>query len=167
MNISILLSRVFLVFASTFLLVHANPVQLSNSAEKHPLAPSPYAQASASPKRNVIYGGSLPGEQPGDLNCWPTDFKWNGADDIAVDNGIDRMQHMAGDCGFDSGCIRVSCSYNAAIWMCNNFRISIPCATVGNYAERIRHGCPLRNLAVLGQQFDKRNFNVIVRKDGC
>ena len=92
-----------------------------------------------------------------------------------IDEGIKYLHGISGDCKVDAGprvCSRVSCSYSAAIWLCNDTKedLWIPCSKVGDYAQDIRDKCwfnaspgaPVWLPVVRGQEFDTENWNVIL-----
>lgn len=61
-----------------------------------------------------------------DVNCIPVQGQnWQRADEVVIGQGIQylRDNHLTCWVGAHS-CVRVSCSYNAAIYLCNN--VSIP-----------------------------------------
>jgi hypothetical protein len=81
-------------------------------------------------------------------------------------------------------CARISCSYGAAIWLCNDntYPIWPSCRYLATYAEDILGTCAdmylapgskgwglfdQRDLRVNGQEFDTDNYNVIVGVDAC
>lgn len=52
--------------------------------------------------------------------------KWRGAVTGEIKKGIDYLRRVGGKPRLDSGkCSRVSCSWNAAIWWCNDVRLSV------------------------------------------
>ncbi|KAI0123741.1 hypothetical protein BJ170DRAFT_712920 [Xylariales sp. AK1849] len=93
--------------------------------------------------------------------------------------GVEYLQNIPGGCHQEPGpqvCSRVSCSYNAAIWCCNDndHDIWVPCHTLGDYAFEIRQKCMTMvhqdadsRWTVQGQWFDSENWNVIVGRDDC
>lgn len=78
------------------------------------------------------------------MNCG-----WGGkgrAGVLAIKEGIDYLQGIDGYCGLDDGpykCARVSCSWDSAIWLCNDndTPLRVPCKDLGPFAAKIREGC--------------------------
>lgn len=71
-------------------------------------------------------------------------------------------------------CSRVSCSYNSAIFLCNenDFSIAPECKLVADYAFKVIQDCkyplPPKGLYVNGQHFNESgSWNVVVRHDKC
>ncbi|KAL2813072.1 hypothetical protein BDW59DRAFT_167617 [Aspergillus cavernicola] len=71
-------------------------------------------------------------------------------------------------------CSRVSCSWDSAIWWCNDTRETKSLRSFNDIAigvQAIWSECSFRepgyNMVVSGQAFHKTNWNVIVRKDSC
>ncbi|KAF4458844.1 hypothetical protein FALBO_14406, partial [Fusarium albosuccineum] len=88
----------------------------------------------------------------------------------AIEEGIQYLQTRLGNapCGLDNGprvCTRVSCSYDSAIWLCNDNSgpLQVACGQVGDLAQRILFGCPNPQ----GQFFTNANWNVIIGKEEC
>ncbi|KAI0132840.1 hypothetical protein BJ170DRAFT_592778 [Xylariales sp. AK1849] len=104
------------------------------------------------------------------------DLKW-------IEKGIDYLRNIPGECRKDARpnadhakCSRVSCSYSAAIFYCNdNFhQVWTSCASLGDRARSIANECQyqaksinLPEWRVVGQQFDTDGWNVIVASDDC
>ncbi|CAJ2504629.1 Uu.00g120230.m01.CDS01 [Anthostomella pinea] len=92
-----------------------------------------------------------------------------------LQDGINYLKKHDRPCTADPGprvCARISCSWNSAIWLCNDTPngISHACADLATYVEDIREECHVgvgRELLIQGQQFDTENFNVLVGKDNC
>ncbi|RSL66562.1 hypothetical protein CEP54_003648 [Fusarium duplospermum] len=110
----------------------------------------------------------------GKINCG-----WGGkgrAGVLAIKEGIDYLQGINGYCGLDDGpykCARVSCSWDSAIWLCNDndTPLRVPCKDLGPFAAKIREDCMSSGWSepmTQGQLFsDEGNWNVIVGKDSC
>ncbi|KAJ6540852.1 hypothetical protein DFH09DRAFT_1175448 [Mycena vulgaris] len=67
-------------------------------------------------------------------------------------------------------CSRISCSYNAAIYFCNdnNGHISPQSFYLASYAADILPACSAYyDYSATGQEFDTDNYNIIVRSDNC
>ncbi|RHZ53257.1 uncharacterized protein CDV56_105933 [Aspergillus thermomutatus] len=104
---------------------------------------------------------------------------------VTIMQGIDYLKGLTGVCGVAAGprvCARISCSYNAAIWLCNDnaWYIQPSCSYLGTYAEDIVSTCAHVDFnsgtkgwgtqwsdTVNGQEFDTDNYNVIVGVDSC
>ncbi|KAL3489206.1 hypothetical protein BJX62DRAFT_209728 [Aspergillus germanicus] len=102
---------------------------------------------------------------------------WEPAGYHAINEGIAYLRGLSGRPGMRAGpsaCGRVSCSWNAAIWWCNDANefkllesynsiadgaaiLSQHCFRDGNWEPRV----------VGGQIFHETNWNVIVREDEC
>ncbi|PGH07502.1 hypothetical protein GX51_01803 [Blastomyces parvus] len=109
---------------------------------------------------------------PGSLFCnnWPQ---------LAVSNlheGIQYLLGLNGKCYVGAGagkkCIRVSCSWSAAIWLCNDNKnpIGVPCREIGGTANHIAHNCHGSSSTigyVSGHMFKSGKWNVIVREGNC
>ncbi|KAI1075520.1 hypothetical protein F5B20DRAFT_585116 [Whalleya microplaca] len=94
--------------------------------------------------------------------------------------GIDYLSRLTGDCtagpadGSGKGnCGRVSCSWNSAIFYCNDNLEphTEPCNAFATYAHDVLFTCWQRihytSTWTQGQQFGPSNFNVVVGKDYC
>lgn len=87
-----------------------------------------------------------------------------------LQTGIDYLkQHTQRPCMADPGwgtCVRISCSYNVAIWLCNDAPQEVvrPCPEIATYAEDIRAQCTF-GVSIQGQEFDTDRFNVIVGRE--
>ncbi|KAH9223561.1 hypothetical protein DL95DRAFT_492705 [Leptodontidium sp. 2 PMI_412] len=111
-----------------------------------------------------------------DVKCLPVPGqKWNGADVSAIDDGIYFLKNRGLTCNVGPhSCVRVSCSWDGGIYVCNNGdnEIRPSCNDVGIYAQALVNNCRykrgfLRHDGVGGQVWDNENWNVVVRKDGC
>ncbi|KAI1246907.1 hypothetical protein MGN70_010792 [Eutypa lata] len=90
-----------------------------------------------------------------------------------LQEGINYLkQHTQGPCTAGRGpgnCARISCSFNTAIWLCNDdpeYEVSRRCPDIATYAEDIREKCTF-GLSIQGQEFDTDGFNVMVGRDWC
>ncbi|KAK6852853.1 hypothetical protein PG995_011404 [Apiospora arundinis] len=103
------------------------------------------------------------------VNCgtWPL------ADKGRIQQGINYLRGVGGAPRNGPGpgnCGRVSCSYNAAIWWCNDDRSP---KTLDNWnwiadsAQYILSVCAPSVNQVSGQNFERGNWNTIVKRDGC
>ncbi|KAI1388134.1 uncharacterized protein F4822DRAFT_303362 [Hypoxylon trugodes] len=98
-----------------------------------------------------------------------------GADNVFVQQGIDYLKSIKnGPCGAPPGpnkCSRISCSYGAGIFLCNDTpkEIHHDCPDLATYAEDIRSNCHTEGVVtyVRGQQFDTEGFSVVVGHDQC
>ncbi|KAH7360789.1 hypothetical protein BKA65DRAFT_547502 [Rhexocercosporidium sp. MPI-PUGE-AT-0058] len=111
-----------------------------------------------------------------DVNCWPVKGQnWNEADGPAVIDGINYLRRGNKMCNIGAqSCGRVSCSWDAAIYLCNNnpHPISPSCRTVGDFANKLNNKCRwqyylYQHHQVGGQAWDNDNWNVFIRKDDC
>ncbi|PGH26477.1 hypothetical protein AJ80_01791 [Polytolypa hystricis UAMH7299] len=83
-------------------------------------------------------------------------------------------------------CVRVSCSYNAGVWLCNDnkYAVSPRCTSLADYVRNIINRCQRHLYApcwwnegktcttvdewrVRGQQFDSDGYNVIIGSSKC
>ncbi|KAK2608901.1 hypothetical protein QQS21_002614 [Conoideocrella luteorostrata] len=112
---------------------------------------------------------------PINVFCENHEYNWVGARMDAVMNGIDHLRSVSGKPGSRAGpkmCGRVSCSYDSAIWWCNDNEHEIELRSYGliaDAAEAIRQKCYTLNTDgdwfTTGQAFMRGNWNVIVRRD--
>ncbi|KAH7303410.1 hypothetical protein B0I35DRAFT_498380 [Stachybotrys elegans] len=94
-----------------------------------------------------------------------------------IDDGINYLRGVPGRPWLPAGprvCARVSCSYNAAIWWCNdnNWRVDLGSySDIANAARLITDECKYFTYSAgwvtSGQRFHNDNLNVIVRGDSC
>ncbi|KUJ16077.1 uncharacterized protein LY89DRAFT_783297 [Mollisia scopiformis] len=110
------------------------------------------------------------------LQCCPiAAWGWTGAIQVIIEDGIDYLNHVQARCGVGArSCVRVSCSWNAGIYLCNDnyYGIFPSCPYIGSYAQDISNVCWgfSRGMEVCcGQEFDTDSYNVIVRyaNEGC
>ncbi|KAH8670332.1 hypothetical protein BGZ60DRAFT_563820 [Tricladium varicosporioides] len=117
-----------------------------------------------------------------DLNCCGANpgppLDWGFAENNVIRyEGIPYLQQFHGLCGVGArSCVRVSCSYDSAIHLCNDnyFDIYPNCAYIASYATDLVDRCGyfvtrgwFHVSATCGQEFDTDNYNVIVRGDRC
>ncbi|KAI0122898.1 hypothetical protein BJ170DRAFT_698056 [Xylariales sp. AK1849] len=90
------------------------------------------------------------------------------------DEGLDYLRKLSGDCHGVTGpnkCGRLSCSWNAGIWFCNDndHEIHVSWLAVIHAADTIYYGC--RDQAMVtqihGQVFHADGWNVILGKAPC
>lgn len=105
-----------------------------------------------------------------------------------IEDGIYYLQHVNALCNVGKrSCVRISCSYDAGIYLCNDVTLSCffcpthadweqnwydiapSCVYIASYAQDLINSCPSRLWngkrwydAVCGQEFDTDNYNVIV-----
>ncbi|KAK4103487.1 hypothetical protein N658DRAFT_484419 [Parathielavia hyrcaniae] len=118
---------------------------------------------------------ALSSRQTQAVHCgWPPN--WAAANDwYRVQEGINYLRGITGDCYQNPGpgaCGRVSCSWQNAIYYCNdnNYGIWEPCRWIGDVAAEIADACTYSTFpgwAVHGQAFDWRNWNTIVAHGSC
>ncbi|CZR56164.1 uncharacterized protein PAC_06052 [Phialocephala subalpina] len=111
--------------------------------------------------------------QPG-LCCPFAGQNWNWADAGRIQEGVQYLDHVQALCGVGPrSCVRVSCSWRSAIYLCNDndYGITPNCGYIGSYASDLINQCVLYNPIgqgyVCGQEFDTDRYNVIVREDSC
>ncbi|KAG5983198.1 hypothetical protein E4U55_000539 [Claviceps digitariae] len=110
-----------------------------------------------------------------EINCGETQG-WESVNvgaDTAIGDGIKRLREVANAGGVPKAgpgpglCGRVSCSYDTAIWWCNDSRNEKALASWLNIADgawQIVRRC-LRDKTAKGQVFTDADWNVIVRRD--
>ncbi|KAH7131336.1 hypothetical protein EDB81DRAFT_950651 [Dactylonectria macrodidyma] len=110
----------------------------------------------------------------GETNC-----RWGGrgsAATLAIRDGIDYIKDnwFGANCVVEAGpkkCQRFTCSWNSAIWLCNDTKkkINVPCRYIAYSAEKIIDKCGWYDWEprVQGQRFHNQDWNVIVGKDSC
>ncbi|KAF8866222.1 hypothetical protein BDZ45DRAFT_720358 [Acephala macrosclerotiorum] len=110
------------------------------------------------------------------LYCCPNDpWGWSSATTSIIEEGIDYLNHFNGLCGVGArSCVRISCSWNSGIYLCNDAYngITPSCVYMASYAQDIIDDCRgttgwNTNDIVCGQKFDTDNYNIIVHWDRC
>ncbi|KAF4615549.1 hypothetical protein G7Y89_g15311 [Cudoniella acicularis] len=112
-----------------------------------------------------------------DLFCIPIAGQdWTKARTQYINDGIDYLNTVDAfcNCGGQS-CVRISCSWNSAIYLCNDNDDEIwnACDYMATFAQDIVDQCtttyppPVWTTRSGGQEFDSNNFNIIVRDDSC
>ncbi|KAI0379511.1 hypothetical protein F5Y04DRAFT_282932 [Hypomontagnella monticulosa] len=101
------------------------------------------------------------------MTCDPNGIWW--ARSLRISQGIDYLRGKTGRCHMQAGprvCSRISCSYQSAIWWCNDndHDITIDCAQWSDYAQDILNGCQ-DNGQVKGQEFARESWNILVGLD--
>ncbi|ROW06841.1 hypothetical protein VMCG_04210 [Cytospora schulzeri] len=95
------------------------------------------------------------------------DYIAEGIKYLRKQNGSATLGHQEGG----GWCYRYSCSYNSAIYGCNDnqFDVEVPWSTIADYAESIKDKCNWQVRSgrrdvemVQGQAFDSGDWNVIV-----
>ncbi|KAI1318293.1 hypothetical protein F5Y16DRAFT_419067 [Xylariaceae sp. FL0255] len=98
------------------------------------------------------------------------------ANTYRIEQGASYLMGLKGTCENGPGpgnCGRISCSYNSAIYWCNDnpYSSSYDCSSFGNYADDAINSCTVDSQdgdhVTWGQAFDTLNFNVMVGKDSC
>ena len=96
-----------------------------------------------------------------------------------LNEGIDYLADLDGSggiCGAKKGeCSRVSCSYNAAVWLCNDSETdqdNVRCGAISETVVRLREKChngrrKMRKRRVLGYQEGSDGLSVRVGRDSC
>ncbi|KAK4186922.1 hypothetical protein QBC35DRAFT_464238 [Podospora australis] len=128
---------------------------------KHTTRSEPNPNFSINVKREII-----------DCHRFPVARRW------AIEDSIDLLQRQGGNPINQAGpasCMRVSCTYNSAIYWCNDLptaNILESWAILATGAQNIISHCfpsPNLDLTVAGQWFhiDYLDWNVIIRGDVC
>ncbi|OAL66741.1 small monomeric GTPase [Trichophyton rubrum] len=99
------------------------------------------------------------------LNCHP---QGGGANLRPIRDGIRYLNGLQGKCiGVPRTCTRVSCSWKAGIFLCNdNMRtVYVPCKQIAEYAQDIVNVCVTNPevSSLRGQEFDSDNWNVVIK----
>ncbi|KAH6679576.1 hypothetical protein B0J14DRAFT_558889 [Halenospora varia] len=89
---------------------------------------------------------------------------WGRADKYAIEDGIKYLNRVAKtgrkcDVGLGPGnCVRISCSYNSAIYLCNdnNYGMEPNCDYIASYAQNLLNRCWFFD-GIYGQEFDTEN----------
>ncbi|KAG4430800.1 hypothetical protein IFR05_013715 [Cadophora sp. M221] len=110
-----------------------------------------------------------------DVNCIPVQGQnWNPAKIWAISSGIDYLNHVKAQCFVGPySCVRISCSYNSGIHLCNNndYLLSHGCGDIATYASAILDKCQyyklLSSSGTGGQAWDTENFNICVFAERC
>ncbi|KAJ2973170.1 hypothetical protein NUW58_g9005 [Xylaria curta] len=94
-----------------------------------------------------------------------------------VEASRDKIADMTGACVVEAGprvCSMITCTYNAAVWLCNDNATPITpaCDSLASYVSDIIEACGQDyyhgHRLCRGQEFNSDNFNVIVGwKDHC
>ncbi|RGP62433.1 hypothetical protein FSPOR_9280 [Fusarium sporotrichioides] len=105
--------------------------------------------------------------------------RWKKCKTWAVNDGISYLRRVKGKPKNGPGpgnCGRVSCSWNAAIWWCNDSKELNSFGSIADGAALIRKKCyipdrgppyPGQENRLSGQAFHHTRWNVIVREDKC
>ncbi|EPE28266.1 hypothetical protein GLAREA_09386 [Glarea lozoyensis ATCC 20868] len=99
-------------------------------------------------------------------------LNWTPANPWEIDSGAQYLQTIDLCHTGPRQCNRISCSYKAAIFLCNDndYDISPKCAYIASYALDLFNSCRYVKdtiLGVCGQEFDTDNYNVVVRAAKC
>ncbi|KAI1323763.1 hypothetical protein F5Y16DRAFT_424697 [Xylariaceae sp. FL0255] len=92
-----------------------------------------------------------------------------------IEEGIIYLENIKGTCTNGPGpgnCGRISCSYNSAIYWCNDnpYPFTQDCSRFAAYAAEAEGTCSYntsKGAYVRGQAFDSASFNVMVGYDKC
>ncbi|OAQ65141.1 hypothetical protein VFPPC_14002 [Pochonia chlamydosporia 170] len=111
------------------------------------------------------------------INCGAGPWGWRPCKSIKIQDGINYLRGLSGRPSNGPGpgaCGRVSCSWNAAIWWCNDNRQTQTLYSWRDIADgaqltlwKCQTGIGAQEKYVNGQAFAYDNWNVIVRKDDC
>ena len=129
--------------------------------------------------------------------CWPVPgWDWGLAGAGAIEDGVKYLETLNARLKMDANaCSHINCSYNSAIWLCNDVSIIEPPSLfvasfntwfelqnpyliypaspyLASYAQDLLNYCSNFNeepkmQKVGGQEFDTDNYNIIVRADSC
>ncbi|KAL2826231.1 hypothetical protein BDW59DRAFT_171895 [Aspergillus cavernicola] len=138
------------------------------------------------PRWNDDFLEGLPDESEHSTLVKRTDFygakyvcgRWSGARHNPIVDGIKYLRGISGRPGAGPGpgnCGRVSCSYDSAIWWCNDSPKSKQLRSYGSIADGAQYvvqHCTITPSgssfsSVTGQAFHKTDWNVIVRGANC
>ncbi|KAL2826230.1 hypothetical protein BDW59DRAFT_171894 [Aspergillus cavernicola] len=107
-------------------------------------------------------------------NCFG---RWGRVRSTTINSGISYLRKVSGKPGNGAGpgnCGRVSCSYRAAIYWCNDSKKPKQLNSYGSIADGAKYiaaKCVIGpggiNQYTAGQVFHKSDWNVIVREDSC
>ncbi|KAK0739492.1 hypothetical protein B0T21DRAFT_436378 [Apiosordaria backusii] len=108
-------------------------------------------------------------EDPESYNC---KVKWDEAGQLSILWGVEYLRTLTGTAKNGPGpgnCGRVSCSWNSAIWWCNDNDQDkeLQWSQIADGAAFLNRECARDSQYVKGQAFYKENWNVIVRRDSC
>ncbi|RDL34425.1 uncharacterized protein BP5553_07553 [Venustampulla echinocandica] len=106
--------------------------------------------------------------------CWPVKGQtWERANTNVIADGINYLRKMNICNVGGQSCVRISCSYRGAIFLCNDNPDTIypRCPYIASYASDISKNCltsgPFNARQTCGQEFDTDGYNVIVRAADC
>ncbi|KAE9377477.1 hypothetical protein N431DRAFT_461083 [Stipitochalara longipes BDJ] len=114
----------------------------------------------------------------GYLCCHVAGQSFRAANGGEIEAGIDYLNALNTNLYLDPlTCSRISCSYEAAIWWCNqlpNYQFDQGSVWLGQHAETLVDNCwdegDVNFPTLCGQDFDPGGYNIIVRYDatnGC
>ncbi|KAM7202260.1 hypothetical protein V8F33_002977 [Rhypophila sp. PSN 637] len=98
---------------------------------------------------------------------------WETANVGRIREGISHLKGVPGKPANSPGpgsCGRVSCSYQSAIWWCNDNKFTKTLdsfGAIGDCAQTIIDACHPTNDKIVGQNFKDGNWNCIIRRDNC
>ncbi|KAM7194189.1 hypothetical protein V8F20_008109 [Naviculisporaceae sp. PSN 640] len=107
-------------------------------------------------------------------HCGPSIFGWDGANTFRIQEGIKYLRTQPGQPVSQPGpgaCGRVSCSWDSAIWWCNDKTeeaVLDGFYTIADCAQLVLDRCRYQGAVwdhVVGQHFNVGNWNCIVRRD--
>ncbi|KUI59332.1 hypothetical protein VP1G_06578 [Cytospora mali] len=132
------------------------------------------------PKGAAALNKSMHGDLQGrDVSSNPTttlcNFLGDSASASRIAQGVSYLREVPGKPSNGPGpgeCGRVSCSYNSAIWWCNDNLVTKVLDSFGNIADGAQQILTLcdpnyHHASVNGQQFYNDDWNVIVRGASC
>ncbi|CAG8953013.1 hypothetical protein HYFRA_00003205 [Hymenoscyphus fraxineus] len=105
--------------------------------------------------------------------------RWGFANVARILQGVAYLRYHGGGCGVKAlKCARISCSYDAAIYLCNDneFGIAPSCNELSDYPQKIIDRCGWMSsgdtfhnptLQVGGQQFSDVKFNIYLGHNNC
>ncbi|CEJ87472.1 hypothetical protein VHEMI04426 [[Torrubiella] hemipterigena] len=108
-----------------------------------------------------------------DFHGAPFNCNWPKCWDVGIIQGIQYLRGLKGRPSNGPGpgnCGRVSCSYDNAIWWCNDTKQTKTLqsfSSIADGAQFIESHCVSNNGALAGQVFHPTGWNVIVRSSKC
>ncbi|KAK8926993.1 hypothetical protein H634G_02036 [Metarhizium anisopliae BRIP 53293] len=109
--------------------------------------------------------------------CGAGTLGWHPCKVRRIEQGIEYLRGLAGVPRNGPGpetCARVSCSYQAAIWWCNNAPFARALGSWDDIADsaqlmvwKCSTGRPYADKYMTGQAFSTENWDVIIRQDEC
>ncbi|KAK4199520.1 hypothetical protein QBC40DRAFT_328686 [Triangularia verruculosa] len=120
------------------------------------------------PSSDPSLGLAASGDPDDHTDCKPKQWKYAGV--LSISWGVEYLRELTGTAKNGPGpgeCGRVSCSWQSAIWWCNDNDVSkeLQWSQIADGAAYINKNCNVEASYVKGQAFYKDKWNVIVRYD--